>query len=41
MCPYISEIHDEAVSAVEAGPAEGDLGGPDDPPALDVEESLG
>lgn len=40
LCPYISEVDDEAVAAVEAGPAEGDLRGPDDPPALDVEEPL-
>lgn len=38
--PYVSEVDDEAVAAVEAGPAERDLGGPDHPPALDVEESL-
>ena len=40
ICTYTSEIHNEAVSAVEAGPAERDLGGPDDPSTLEVEESL-
>lgn len=38
---HISEVHDEAVPRVEAGPAQRDLGGSDDPPALDVKESLG
>lgn len=39
--PYSSQVEDEAVSAVEAGPAEWNLGGPDHPSALDVQQSLG
>lgn len=37
---HISKVHDEAVPSVETGPAQRDLGGSDNPPALDVKESL-
>lgn len=38
---YSSQVQDEAVSVVEAGPAEGNLRGPDHPPAFDVQQPLG
>lgn len=38
---YSPQVQDEAVSTVEAGPAEGNLRGPDHSPALDVQQSLG
>lgn len=40
MSPYISKVNNEAVSTVEAGPAQRNLCGSNDPPALDVKKSL-
>ena len=36
-----SEVNDEAVALIKVGPAERDLGRPDDTPALDVEQPPG